>query len=1275
TETDTNIGTVTATDNDVTAGTITYSLETKDGNPIQGFAIDADGNISITDPTVVDIDPDGANALQNIVVRAEAEDGSVNTQEITINVQDVNDNQVIFGTAENNDGSPANNYLFNITEEDTAVGRITASDNDVSAGDITYSLETTGGAPALGFAIDQNGVITVTDPSVVDITTGVTNVTKELVVKAQSGDGSESTQQISINIENLNSAPTVTGQVDLGTMDEDTTITITKAQLLANASDLDNDQLSVLNLTTDSGALYDNNDGTWNFTPGKDFSGNIALNFEVSDGSISVPTGGILAVNAIADAPSLFIQVANIDAVLNDTADFSKAKEGVSFDLTDHDSQTVAGEADRWETDEVTGSRFDDTFSFDNLEAGETYTVHGGGGTNTIDLSNFTGNNVTIDHEAGTLTVQVDADGNTATINYDNISVVQFDSNVFDGTPHSVELDNHDWQINGTSIEVTSQGRNDWAVSPINFSGSLDENFTLNITVVAHDDGPWYNGAIVFDYQDANNYKMAVARIGADRWRIEQVENGRHTNVATTDYIRLDTNVPNVIDLEIEGSVATIFSNGVKQVSHDFGEPLNDGQIGVATNNSHTSFDINLRPSNWAPSVENYDVKIQVQDGGFTSQNVLADAFDPEGAELNVTGFTQAKHGAVVDNGDGTFSYTPVEGFIGVDSFTYSITDGENTTEGIITVDVQSDAAISILRGEGFVLDVGASLTDIDDSETLTVQLEGVPEGTTITDGTTTITVGANGIADVTSMHAAELLFTPPEDYNASFDVTVQAIATEPNGSTSVTSSSFDVVILNADTPTTGSIDILGDAEVGNLLTADISSLIDPNGDISTEYQWYRGAGDNKEAIDGATSNEYTLVEADANHQISVEVRAGDTEGIPVTFTDNTTFVAANPEFQGFTQSRELLLNGDFEDGAAHWTNDYGTVELQQIGSWIWGGSNDSGDGDKFAELSADNLLQNNLKQTVVVDSSSDSVTLKFDYKARLDGFGTQQFSVFLGSVLVAEDLVSNTQWQTFEITLPVSDLNLDESGELTLEFYEDTNLTVGVMLDDISLVENLQSTSSTIHIDNDISQDGILASLAEFDESSIYTLTNPDGSTSEDFAISDDGQLTALSSSADLPSGITKLNLTITNAEGESSTTSIVLTKDTVDDIIYSSSDDFGGQPIVLDGNAINDETGVNDATDRFHIEGNEDVLIINFDATQGDTLDISSVLGGGNESIDLSASNIEEYVDISGDSGNFTIKVKSETQDTPEQVITIQDATGLEDQAALIQMLIQNN
>ena len=57
--------------------------------------------------------------------------------------------------------------------------------------------------------------------------------------------------------------------------------------------------------------------------------------------------------------------------------------------------------------------------------------------------------------------------------------------------------------------------------------------------------------------------------------------------------------------------------------------------------------------------------------------SVLANDSDPENDPLVIVSFTQGSHGSVTDNGDGTLTYAPNEGFIGADSFSYTVSDGD----------------------------------------------------------------------------------------------------------------------------------------------------------------------------------------------------------------------------------------------------------------------------------------------------------------------------------------------------------------------------------------------------------------------------------------------------------------------------------------------------------------------------------------------------------------------------------------------------------------------
>ncbi|MCB9947197.1 MAG: cadherin-like domain-containing protein [Rhodospirillaceae bacterium] len=68
--------------------------------------------------------------------------------------------------------------------------------------------------------------------------------------------------------------------------------------------------------------------------------------------------------------------------------------------------------------------------------------------------------------------------------------------------------------------------------------------------------------------------------------------------------------------------------------------------------------------------------------------DLLANDSDADGDALSLAGFTQPAHGTLVDNGDGTLTYTPDAGYAGADSVTYTVTDGTATASATVAITV-----------------------------------------------------------------------------------------------------------------------------------------------------------------------------------------------------------------------------------------------------------------------------------------------------------------------------------------------------------------------------------------------------------------------------------------------------------------------------------------------------------------------------------------------------------------------------------------------------------
>ena len=108
----------------------------------------------------------------------------------------------------------------------------------------------------------------------------------------------------------------------------------------------------------------------------------------------------------------------------------------------------------------------------------------------------------------------------------------------------------------------------------------------------------------------------------------------------------------------------------------------------------------------------------------FTAGQLLANDVDPDGAEVNITisAVSNASNGAIVNNGDGTFTFTPTTGFVGAASFQYTITDEQglgSVTTGIVSFNVTdpvwyvNNATGSDVTGDGSFANPFATLAPL----------------------------------------------------------------------------------------------------------------------------------------------------------------------------------------------------------------------------------------------------------------------------------------------------------------------------------------------------------------------------------------------------------------------------------------------------------------------------------------------------------------------------------------------------------------------------------
>ena len=207
-----------------------------------------------------------------------------------------------------------------------------------------------------------------------------------------------------------------------------------------------------------------------------------------------------------------------------------------------------------------------------------------------------------------------------------------------------------------------------------------------------------------------------------------------------------------------------------------------DGNGGSDT----ATVDITVTPVNDAPTTGDDSVSTSEDTPlVITAASLLTNDTDVDGDTLTITGFTQPANGVVVDNGDGTFTYTPGVNFKGTDSFAYTVTDGNGATDiatADITVTSMNDAPVatedSFATDEDtpLVIDAASLLANDTDVDFDTLSIESFTQpahGNVVDNGDDTFT------------------YTPNADFNGadSFIYTVS----DGNGATSTTAVTVDV--------------------------------------------------------------------------------------------------------------------------------------------------------------------------------------------------------------------------------------------------------------------------------------------------------------------------------------------------------------------------------------------------------------------------------------------------------------------------------------------------
>ncbi|MES2905519.1 MAG: hypothetical protein V4691_00560, partial [Pseudomonadota bacterium] len=205
--------------------------------------------------------------------------------------------------------------------------------------------------------------------------------------------------------------------------------------------------------------------------------------------------------------------------------------------------------------------------------------------------------------------------------------------------------------------------------------------------------------------------------------------------------------------------------------------------------------------------------------------NISAALADTDGSETLSVKIAGVPSGATLSAGtynqDGTWTLTPAQlsgltltplaNFSGAFSLTVTAMSVENNTwatnsaplpvtvRGVADTPTLSVQAASGNEDAQISLNISAALTDTDNSEKLSITITGLPTGALLSAGL----YDGNGRWSLTPAQLSGLKITPPHDYSGTMNLTVNAISSENEGSSTKISAPLAVTVLPvADAPT-----------------------------------------------------------------------------------------------------------------------------------------------------------------------------------------------------------------------------------------------------------------------------------------------------------------------------------------------------------------------------------------------------------------------------------------------------------------------------------------
>ena len=585
------------------------------------------------------------------------------------------------------------------------------------------------------------------------------------------------------------------------------------------------------------------------------------------------------------------------------------------------------------------------------------------------------------DNDGDTVTLTIDQQGanGTAVVNQDaTITYTPVDG--FTGT------DTFTYQIDdGTNPPVTATVSVDVTVinePPVatDDTANTELNTAVNIDVLANDTDPEGDAlTVTIDQQGGNGtaevnqdgtitYTPVDGFTGTDSFTY-QINDGTNAPVAAT--VEVNVSDPNQPPVAVDDTASTLLNTAVNiDVLDNDTDPEGDaltvtidqqGANGEAVVNqdgtiTYTPVDgftgtdtitYQINDGTNAPVAATVEVNVTEPDSALIATddtastapntaidiNVLANDIDPEGDPLTVTLDQQATNGEAVVNQDGTITYTPVDGFIGTDSFTYQIDDGTSApATATVNVNVtelnQPPVATNDTTSteQNTAVDINVLANDID------------PEGDALT--VTIDQQGGNGTAEVNQ--DGTITYTPVDGFTGTDTFTYQI----DDGTNAPVAATVEVNVTDPNQPPVAADDT---ASTEQNTAVDINVLAndtDPEGDALTVTLDQQGANGTAEVnqdgtitytpVDGFTGTDSFTYQIDdgTNPAVTATVNVNVTDpNEPPVAVDDTATTVGNTAVTIDVLANDSDPEGDALNVAINRQGGNGTAEVNQDGT------------------------------------------------------------------------------------------------------------------------------------------------------------------------------------------------------------------------------------------------------------------------------------------------------------------------------------------------------